>query len=474
MILWTIVQKEARDLLSTTKFATTFGVSALLILLAFYVGAQNHRLAQAQHSASMAENLRQMEGMTDWFALEQYRIFIPPRPLEALVTGVANDIGRTAEVKTRGEITPEDSRYSEDPLFAVFRFLDLTFIFQIVLSLFAILLGYDAICGEKERGTLRLTFANAVPRATYVLGKLIGSFGTLALSLVVVIGLGCLLLPIMGVHLSAEEWVRLGLIAWAGLLYFGAFLALSVFVSALTHRSSTSFLLLLMFWIGAALIVPRVSVLLAGRNADVPSVDELSAQKATYARQLWKEFRDGLKNFEAPEGGDRETIEAVLAAFNKYQDSLTTLRDLKAGRFNDRLNEDRFNRQVVQERLALSLARMSPTAALSLASAALAGTSLELKNRFYAEATSYRKAFNEFLTEKTGMNVGGRMIMWRVNDDEAPPEPIDPQEIPAFTFRDASLAESVGAALPDMGILALFNILFFAGAFLAFLRYDVR
>jgi len=146
MILWTIVQKEARDLLSTTKFATTFGVSALLILLAFYVGAQNHRMAQAQHTASMAENLRQMEGMTDWFALEQYRIFMPPRPLEALVTGVANDIGRTAEVKTRGEITPENSRYNEDPIFAVFRFLDLTFIFQIVLSLFAILLGYDAIC----------------------------------------------------------------------------------------------------------------------------------------------------------------------------------------------------------------------------------------------------------------------------------------------------------------------------------------
>ena len=64
-MLRTIILKEARDLLSTAKFATTFGVAALLILLAFYVGAKNHQLAQAQHQASLAENVRQMEGLTD-------------------------------------------------------------------------------------------------------------------------------------------------------------------------------------------------------------------------------------------------------------------------------------------------------------------------------------------------------------------------------------------------------------------------
>ena len=47
-MLGTLISKEARDLLTTTKFATTFGVCAVLILLAFYVGAQNHRLAQSQ------------------------------------------------------------------------------------------------------------------------------------------------------------------------------------------------------------------------------------------------------------------------------------------------------------------------------------------------------------------------------------------------------------------------------------------
>ena len=50
--MWrTLVWKEARELLSSAKFATAFGVTAVLILLAFYAGARNHLQAVAQHRA---------------------------------------------------------------------------------------------------------------------------------------------------------------------------------------------------------------------------------------------------------------------------------------------------------------------------------------------------------------------------------------------------------------------------------------
>ena len=125
-----------------------------------------------------------MEGLTDWTRVNSHRIFLPPQPLEVLVSGVSNDIGRTIEMSGRGELSANNSRFNDDPIFAVFRFLDLDFIFQIVLSLFAILFAFDAINGEKERGTLRLAFANAVPRDKYVLGKLTGSFLALKMSCV--------------------------------------------------------------------------------------------------------------------------------------------------------------------------------------------------------------------------------------------------------------------------------------------------
>ena len=59
------------------------------------------------------------------------------------------------------------------------------------------------------------------------------------------------------------------------------------------------------------------------------------------------------------------------------------------------------------------------------------------------------------------------------NDTHQKPA-IDAREIPAFGFEQPSMAGALGAAAVDFGILALMNILFFAGAFVSFLRYDVR
>ncbi|MCH6559806.1 ABC transporter permease subunit, partial [candidate division KSB1 bacterium] len=182
-----LIEKELKEIIGSAKFAITFGVCAVLILLTFYVGAKNYQISSQRYEAAKAENLRQLEGLTDWLMVNSHRIFLPPKPLEALVTGVSNDIGRTIEMAGRGELTANDSRFGDDPIFAVFRFLDLDFVFQIVLSLFAILFAYDAINGEKERGTLRLSFANAIPRDKYILGKVVGSFLALAVPTAVLI-----------------------------------------------------------------------------------------------------------------------------------------------------------------------------------------------------------------------------------------------------------------------------------------------
>ena len=167
----------------------------------------------------------------------------------------------------------------------------------------------------------------------------------------------------------------------------------------------------------------------------------------------------------------------MMAVFNWFMDSLTTIRDGKMDEFSGRLNEDRRNRQRVQENTAFAFARVSPTASLTLATSELAGTSLERKNRYFDRVIAYRSEFNRFLKEKTGMNIGGRMIMWKTidsDDQDKELEAINPNEWPVFVYRDRSLAETVNAIALDFGLLAGFNILFFLGTFAAFTRYDVR
>ncbi len=464
-----IIGKQLRETIGSTAFAVSFGVCSILILLAFYVGAAGYAIDVQRHEAAKRENLKQLEGVTDWLSVRNHRIFLPPQPLESLVAGVANDIGRTTPVRGQGDVSQIDSRYNDEPVYAVFRFLDLEFIFQIVLSLFAILFAYDTVSGEKERGTLALSFASPVRRHEFIEGKLIGSFLALAVPLLVPILLGTLLFWYAGVSLSSDEWARLALIVLCGLLYLAAFLTLSVAVSTLTIRSSHSFLILLVIWVLSVLIIPRGAVLIAGRAVDVPSVDEIGAKKSVYYRQLWGEERKRMSGFKSS-----SNPQAAMAEFQKLMGQIAEEREKKIDEFSSRLNEERANRQVVQEDVAFAIARISPSAAFSLAARALAGTSLSLKDHYREAARNYQGSYAKFVLGKTGVNLGGGMVFRIIDEDGEKPKPIDPGDLPPFEYRPQGLAELLPSALFDIGLLAVYSMLFFAASIFAFNRYDLR
>jgi ABC-type transport system involved in multi-copper enzyme maturation permease subunit len=466
-----IIEKELRDIITSTKFTVSFAACAALILLAFFMGAAGYHADVARYDAARRENLKQMEGLTDWIMVRNNRIFLPPRPLASLVAGVSNDIGRTTEVHGRGELPQDDTRYGEEPVFAMFRFLDLEFIFQTVLSLFAILFAYDAISGEKERGTMRLTFANPLPRHTFIAGKLIGSFIALAVPLLVPVLLGCVMFSLLGVPLSPDEWTRLALIVAAGMLYFGAFLTIGIAVSAMTARSSNAFLALLVFWIFAVLILPRSAILIAGRAIDVPSLDDINAKKFRYSEQLFAEDRQKMTGFAPAKNSD---MRKMVEEFQKFMGTITDERQKKMDDFSARLNEERANRQAVQSTVALGIARVSPSASFSLAAATLAGTSVSMKDRYLEAARGYQQTFGKFILGKTGMNPGGGMVFRMRTGESEQSKPIDTHELPAFVYEPALLADVLPPALTDLGLLVLCIMVFFAAAHAAFRRYDLR
>jgi ABC-type transport system involved in multi-copper enzyme maturation permease subunit len=464
-----IIAKELRDIVVSTKFSFAFAICSLLILAAFYVGGVEHRSKLARYEAAKRENLKQMEGVTDWLMVDSHRIFLPPQPLASLVAGISNDIGRTTPIGGRSETAQDDSRYSEEPIYATFRFLDLSFITQVVLSLFAILFTYDAICGEKERSTLKLAFAGPLPRHVFISGKLIGALLGLGIPLLIPMLLGALLLPLLGVNLTMDEWARLGFIIMTGMLYVCTFLMLGIAVSALTSRSSSAFLILLVVWIGTVLIAPRSAVLMAARAVDVPSVDEIGAQLARFSQQQAVEGRRKMAGFRTTNEPDK-----AIQEFQRFMSDISSDRAKKTKELSSRLNEERANRQSVQEALALGLARLSPAASFALAAADFAGTSLRLKERYAEAARAYRETYDKFILEKTGINPGGAIVMRIVTDDGKKPQPIDPMELPPFLYQDVSLRDVIQEGLLDCGVLALFCLVFFAIAHRAFLSYDLR
>ncbi|HSG29356.1 MAG TPA: ABC transporter permease subunit, partial [Candidatus Krumholzibacterium sp.] len=171
----TLVLKELKVYFTSPKFISTFIACSVLIILSVSIGIQDYRSDVRQYETARQLERQMLEERTDWGYIST-RAFIEPDPMRIFVSGVTNDIGRFSLVSATEQVALRSSTYSNDPIFAVFRLLDLNFVFLVVMSLFAILFTYDAVNGERESGTLRLTFSNAVPRVKYIAAKFTGAW----------------------------------------------------------------------------------------------------------------------------------------------------------------------------------------------------------------------------------------------------------------------------------------------------------
>lgn len=481
-----LVEKELKAIFLSPKFVATFGVCALLILLSVFVGIQEHRVSVEQYETAQQLLEQEILEATSWWGID-HRAYRVPNPMQIFVSGINNDVGRLSEISTWHEVKLEDSTYANDTLFAVFRFLDFTFIVQVVLSLFAILFTYDAINGERETGTLKLALSNAVPRGQYMLTKFIGAWIGLIVPLLIPILLAVLIVMLMRVPMEAVHWAQLGALLGSSVLYFTFFIALGLLVSALTKYSSVSFLILLVAWVLFVLIVPRGATMAAGQMVQVPSVAEIESQHDRFATDRWGAFRkqrsDAWQERNEQMAGMSEEQRTQYqqqneARWMEEEDAMRQAMQEEIAEFVRQLNEDLRNQKAVQERLAFTLSRFSPASVYQLAAMNLGGTHTALKTRYEDAMQSYRATFAQFVEakrqeerrENQRSSQGGRVHFFSGSNDET----LDVSELPRFEAPEHTLAEALAPSIIDIGLLSLFSIAAFAGAFVAFLRYDVR
>jgi ABC-type transport system involved in multi-copper enzyme maturation permease subunit len=485
----TIVLKELRGILVSPKFVGSFGICSFLLLLSVYIGIREYAVSVRQYETARQLNEQVMRAAPSWAGLRT-RAYRRPDPMQILVAGVSNDIGRFSEIGEGEGVKLRSSPYAEEPVFAVFRFVDFVSIVQTVLSLFAVVFTFDAINGEREDGTLQLTFSNPIPRATYIVGKFAGSWLGLVFPLLIPVTLCALLIVLYQVPFSAEHWLRFGTILGISLLFFTFFVGLGVFTSAVTRRSSVSFLFSLTLWVTLVLIVPRLGVLTAGQLMPVPSTGEIEGQRDAYAKDRWSQHLDRLADrmrtrlagAQGLTGDAREAYETEHSAeWAAEDDSLRKAVQADIDQFGVRLYENLRNRTTEQEHLGLRLSRISPSSAYQLAVMNLASTDIGLKSRYEDRMSEYRTEFNQYVDKKqkeTGGTGGFRITVdtQRGIRFAAPREKgtLDLSSLPAFNPAAAGFAEGAGSVVVDCGILGLCTLVVLSGTIIAFLRYDIR
>ena len=413
---WTIARKEILSNLSSYKFFVVLLLTVLLTATSFFIMHRDF----TQRTADF-QIIRPKPG--EPIAL------LPPNPMAVFAKGLEDAMTRSFEIDVIG-ITVRAGQSSGNIIYSFFPAPDFLYVVRVVLSLVALLFGFDQVSRERERGTLKLILGSSVSRARVLFGKWLGNFLSLAVPflLVTLLGTAFLLLD-PNVRLSAGRLGRLVLILVLSLLYMSFFLTLGILISTLTRRSASSIVVLLFIWTLLVFVIPNLGTLLARQFVSVPLVRALSEKR----RQTWtREVLLSLK------GGD-------------WAGHMRATSD-----DNDRMEEDyrgKFERLV---RLSRDINRVSPAAGFLDAASEIAGTGIGEESRLKREVVRYKNSIiDKVIANRAASNKNA--------------------EYPAFRYVPRSLAEIFAqGALFDAAWLVFFNIISFALAFWAFIRYDVR
>ena len=205
-----------------------------------------------------------------------------------------------------------------------------------------------------------------------------------------------------------------------------------MFVSALTRRSASTLVVLLLLWTLVVFILPNLGTLVARQIVDVPSVKALSEKR----QQIWT--REVLlmlvERREAGQAsaGTRTTGDSTRKHFdtiNKEQDQLEQDYRLK------------FDRLV---RLSKTINRLSPAAGFVYAETELAGTGIGEESRLKDEIMRYKDSVQAEMARGT-------------------------KAFGAFSYKYRTIGGALAqGALVDLAELAVWTIVLFALGFVAF------
>lgn len=110
----------------------------------------------------------------------------------------------------------------------------------LLLPLIALLLSFDAVVGEAERGTLLLLLAGPVQRWQVVLGKFLGQIAILAVATVLGYGTAALAVAARSGMPDTEAFAAFATLIGSSILLGAAFVALGLLVSVLVRERQTA------------------------------------------------------------------------------------------------------------------------------------------------------------------------------------------------------------------------------------------
>ena len=491
-MLGNIIKKEILDNLLSHKFLFIFIMCSVLILFSVYIGASDYAESKKEYDTNVSalrDRMQPPETISIFSGeYEGFRIFRPPQVLRTIVAGVEDAAGRVSYPNLLYENNLKESRHEGNTIFSLFGSLDLMFAVKFILSLCALFITYEVISAEKEKGTLKLTLSNSVSRHQLISGKIIGNYLSLLLLFLVPLLMGLIMLLLFpGISLNGEDWFRLVFILIMFLLYISVFFALGIFVSAVTTRAATSFLVLLFLWIALVIVVPGAAVVVAEQIRPIPSSSSVESSKSlawieassavneeysSKMNELISRYSQRMIPIQPLRQTDPARFQEEMQKIQKelnLQEEQSKIAEWRMQEITDRvttnnvqLERDYELKKGAQQSLAKNISRISPASSLTFGTMTLARTGVDEYGRFLVATRTFRPVYRKWMGALTSNATSSE-----INDSIV-------ASIPQFPFVPEKPVELLARTLPDFALMAVMTIILLTGAFFAFLRYDVR
>ena len=390
----------------------------------------------------------------------------PPDPLIFFARGFDTEMRQGIDFFSTWPIIDMNKQPEQEKnlLHLIFAAPDLLFMIKLLASLLAMLFAFDIVCGERERGTLKLMLVSGASRSSIFAGKYLGGLFSIVVAFSAAFIVYLLALSFLTPFtLTNGESARVGMIYVASLLHITIFFGLGAVISAFTRASSSSLVLTLFFWIVIVLMLPGMSSLVAQQFAPADSEEHLSQAKFKKAREMEAAYSA------AHPGSDNNRTGAYGVRHDEIRGQIVA--ELQ------KLEDEHQRRKDLQVSLTANLARVSPVGSLSHLLTSLSRTGLEDVKRFHEDLINIRSTleseFQNAVTDPDFLQLYAQG-KWDI------PEEVLKIAHPWFDinrtvkFTKPTLAETMENTWLDLALLGFFAVAPAALTFFRFIHYDPR
>jgi ABC-type transport system involved in multi-copper enzyme maturation permease subunit len=468
-----IIAKEILENLLSFRFALSLLLTILLFTVSGLVFVGRYSVESADYWAKTNENLTGFREQSD----QLYRLLFykqnawrKPKPVSLCVEGSEKALPNCLAFDAFAARLPEIKGRSNFTL-SHFNSLDWVFIVAMIFSFLALVFAYDVVSGEKEGGTLRQMLANPVPRHQVLLGKYLGVMFTVGIPLCIGLLVSLLLVAVSNVAvLHGGDWLRMLALFVLSLLYLSIFVLLAFSVSSRTAHAANSMVILLLIWVVLVILVPNFGRIISDASGKTPNPAELERRLAAISADLWA-HADQFGERAGSASGDLKWPGNNPPARARLRNAVTEAQN--------QAREDYHNQMLAQAFDGRRLTCVSPTVIYQRVCEAVAGTGISRCVELRRQIKEYQTTLKEFVRTKDREDPNSLHLMfpdpymvgaWRAISRNS----VDFATVPKFEERNFTLGQSLGLAVSDVGLLLLFNFVFFAGAWISFMRYDVR